>query len=214
MLDRLPFREIWAVDFEFVADPGERPVPVCMVARELRSDRLLRVWQDDLPERPPFDVGPDSLFVAYMAAAELGCFAALGWPVPRRVLDLYVEFRAMTNGRDTARPRPASGAVVAQHPRDHRRREGRGPGPVMRGGPWTPGERGEILDYCQTDVDPLGPLLERMVPAITGHPPGWLTPCSVAATWQRWPAWNTPASPSTPSCSTGCASAGRTSRST
>ena len=25
------FREIWVADFEFRADPGERPWPVCMV---------------------------------------------------------------------------------------------------------------------------------------------------------------------------------------
>ena len=41
-IDRLPFREIWAVDFEFDAQDGERPTPVCLVARELRSDRLIR----------------------------------------------------------------------------------------------------------------------------------------------------------------------------
>jgi DNA polymerase-1 len=33
----LPFREVWALDFEFTAEPGGLPVPVCMVARELRG---------------------------------------------------------------------------------------------------------------------------------------------------------------------------------
>ena len=47
-LERLPFRQVWAVDFEFEASPGERPVPVCLVARELRSGELLRIWQDEL----------------------------------------------------------------------------------------------------------------------------------------------------------------------
>ena len=36
MLSELPFKEIWAVDFEFNGKPGDRPNPVCMVARELR----------------------------------------------------------------------------------------------------------------------------------------------------------------------------------
>ena len=31
----LPYREIWAIDFEFVAEPGCVPDVVCMVAREL-----------------------------------------------------------------------------------------------------------------------------------------------------------------------------------
>jgi hypothetical protein len=42
----------------------------------------------------------------------------------------------------------------------------------MSGGPWSPAERQRILDYCQTDVDPLGALLERMLPAIQSRPNG------------------------------------------
>ena len=42
-LDRLPFPQIWAVDFEFIPRPGERPEPGCLVARELRSGELIRV---------------------------------------------------------------------------------------------------------------------------------------------------------------------------
>ena len=37
--------------FEFSAPPGERPDPVCLVAREFRSGRTLRLWQDDLRDR-------------------------------------------------------------------------------------------------------------------------------------------------------------------
>ena len=78
------FSEIWFADFEFQAPPGERPWPVCMVAREMRSGRLIRLWRDELMSlrRPPFDCGPESLFVAYFASAELGCFLALGWLMP------------------------------------------------------------------------------------------------------------------------------------
>jgi hypothetical protein len=140
VLDALPFRCIWAIDFEFVAEPGERPAPVCMVARELRSGRLLRLWQDELPPRPPFDVELDTLFLAYMAAAELGCFAVLGWPMPPRVLDLYVEFRALTNGRATPHGRGLLGAlsfhglqgITADEKTLWR-------DVVMRGGPWSTG---------------------------------------------------------------------------
>ena len=91
------YREVWLVDFEFSAPPGERPIPVCLVAREFRSGRTLRLWQDDLRGRgtPPYPTGPDVLFVAYFASAELGCHLALDWPMPERVLDLYVEFRCL-----------------------------------------------------------------------------------------------------------------------
>src|SRR6516162_9830995 len=94
----LPFREIWALDFEFVSETGARPVPVCMVARELSSNKLIRLWQDELGAAPPFSVDDDTLFVAYFASAEVGCFLELGWPVPVRIVDLYVEFRNATNG--------------------------------------------------------------------------------------------------------------------
>ena len=63
-----------------------------MVARELRSGRLTRLWlADDPPAVPPYPTGSDTLFVAYYASAELGCHLALVWPMPERVLDLYTE---------------------------------------------------------------------------------------------------------------------------
>ncbi len=40
------FREIWLVDFEFTAERGERPDPVCFVAYELRGGQELRLWRD------------------------------------------------------------------------------------------------------------------------------------------------------------------------
>src|SRR5215813_3462404 len=94
------FREVWLCDCEFSAPPGERPTPVCMVAREHRTGRTLRLWRDDLSglSRPPFGIGPDCLFVAFYASAELGCFLALDWPAPARILDLFAEFRNLTCG--------------------------------------------------------------------------------------------------------------------
>ena len=44
----LPFEEIWLYDFEFVAQPGERPDVVCLAAHELRSGQTLRLWRDEL----------------------------------------------------------------------------------------------------------------------------------------------------------------------
>ena len=38
------------------------------------------------------------LFIAYYAPAEWSCFLALGWPLPARIIDLFAEFRAKTNG--------------------------------------------------------------------------------------------------------------------
>jgi DNA polymerase-1 len=169
----LPFREVWALDFEFIAEPGALPVPVCMVARELRSGRLLRLWQDQLPAHPPFPVDERALFVAYYASAEVGCFLALGWPVPARLLDLYAEFRNETNGLSRPHGDGLLGALAwhgipsITSDQKHEERE-----LVMRGGPWSDTECRRILDYCQTDVDVLEPLLERMLGHIRARPAG------------------------------------------
>jgi hypothetical protein len=163
----LPFREVWALDFEFTIEPGGLPVPVCLVARELGSGRLLRFWQDDLPSSLPFPVDDQTLFVAYYAPAELDCFLELGWRLPARVLDLYAEFRNETNGvalpegRGLLSALSYHGIPAITSEQKHEERA-----LVMRGGPWTGSERRRILDYCQTDVDALGPLLERMLPRI------------------------------------------------
>jgi DNA polymerase I len=173
MILGLPFREIWLLDFEFISESGARPTPVCMVARELGSGRMIRLWQDQLPASPPFPVGDDILFVAYYASAELGCFLELGWPIPTRILDLYVEFRRATNriqlpvgsGLLGALSHFGIPAITAEQKTEER-------GLVMRGGPWSLDERERILNYCQTDVDPMAALLERMLPGISALPNG------------------------------------------
>jgi hypothetical protein len=169
----LPFHQVWALDFEYISELGARPVPVCLVARELESNRLIRLWQADLGDAPPFPVDDETLFVSYYAPAEFGCFLALGWPLPSRVLDLYAEFRNETNGVPLAEGRGLLGALsyhgipaITSEEKTTERAL------VMRGGPWSTGERRRVLDYCQSDVDPLGPLLERMLPRIRSRPHG------------------------------------------
>lgn len=166
MLD-LPYGEIWVIDFEFFAPPGHRPQPVCLVGRELLSGRLLRLWADELGPEPPFPTDERALFVAYFASAEWSCFLALGWPLPVRILDLFAEFRCETNGLPLPTGRGLLGALsvhgIHAITRDEKSdmRE-----LVMRGGPWTRDERQAILDYCQSDVDCLGPLLAAMLPRL------------------------------------------------
>jgi hypothetical protein len=162
------YRTVWLVDTEFGAAPGCRPEPRCLVARELRSGRLVRRWLDDSPPgRLPFGLGPDALFVAYYASAELGCHLALGWPMPARVLDLYAEFRCRTSGLPTPCGRGLLGALtyfgldgMAAVEKEELRRL------ALRGGPYDVGERRALLDYCQADVDALARLLPAMLPAI------------------------------------------------
>ena len=70
------YREVWLCDFEFCSAPGERPEPLCMVAREFRTHRTVKLWFDEHKSKYqlPFTIGDDVLFVAYYASAELGCF--------------------------------------------------------------------------------------------------------------------------------------------
>jgi hypothetical protein len=173
-LNVLPFAEVWACDFEFfAAEPGDNPTPISMAARELRSGRLIRLWQDELERLPasPIPISKDVLFVAFYASAEISCYLSLGWPLPTRILDLFTEFRAARNGST-----PLNGwsllsalseyglngmsAVEKTEMRDL----------VMRGPPFTGLESNAILDYCQGDVDDaVVPLLPRMLPGILGR---------------------------------------------
>jgi hypothetical protein len=158
------YKEVWAVDFEFIARPGEKPVPVCLSAQELRSGRKVLLWQDQFGPEPPFDVSSDSLFIAYYASAELNCHRSLGWKQPERILDLYVEFKNLTNGFPVLNGKGLLGALAyyglgaidATEKTEMRDL-------VLRGGPWTEEERTAILEYCKSDTDSLARLLVKML---------------------------------------------------
>ncbi len=170
MIDALRhFEQVWLVDFEFRAPAGGRPAPVCMVAREFRTGRTLRLWSDELATMPaaPFDVADGALFVAYYASAEMGCFLALDWPMPTRILDLFTEFRNSTNGLTTPCGASLLGALAANgidgidaSDKEEMRAL------AMREGEHSEAERRALLDYCQTDVDALAKLLDAMLPTI------------------------------------------------
>jgi hypothetical protein len=139
------------------------------VARELGSGRLIRLWLGDgAPAEPPYDVGPDSLFIGYYVSAELSCHLALDWPMPARTLDLCVEFKWLTSGKEVPGGKrdllhalqhfglPALEAAEKQEMRDL----------AMRGGRYSAAERLALIDYCQTDVDALARLLPIMLPML------------------------------------------------
>ena len=139
------FRQVVVVDTEFITTPGNRPIPVCLAAHELRSGRRFRIWRDQLGSSAPYATGPDVLFIAYYASAELGCYRVLGWPMPERILDLFIEFRARTNGNDTPAGNSLLGAlsyfgldgIGASEKEDMRAL-------ILRGGPWTEDQRTAI----------------------------------------------------------------------
>ncbi len=159
------FRQVWCVDFEFNAPRGNRPEPVCLVAVELQSKQIVRLWQDDLERTrtPPYPTDGSALFVSYYASAELGCHLALNWPLPVRILDLYAEFRTLTNGRPPICGTGLLGALAhygLESASTLEKEEMRQL--ALRGGPWSSEERAALLAYCETDALALTRLLPRM----------------------------------------------------
>jgi hypothetical protein len=138
-----------------------------MVAKELRSGQVWRLWRGEFGRTPPFPTGTDAAFISYYASAELGPFRGWGWQRPANIIDLYVEFRNRTNGLTTPAGSGLVGAltyfgldpyIVAA--KDELRLL------ALRGGPWSEDERRALLDYCETDVIALEKLLPVMAPRI------------------------------------------------
>ena len=97
-------------DFEYEVEGGEYnlkvgdlPQPLCMVAyildEHLHHLQTIKLWRNQLlaAKHPPFDVGPDTVVVAYSAWAEMTCFYVLHWQFPVHVLDLHTAYLAASN---------------------------------------------------------------------------------------------------------------------
>ena len=160
------FKEIWLVDFEYTATLDGNDV-ICMVSKEYHTGKTIRMWKEELEEMeaPPFTTDETSLFVAYAANAEMSCFIALGWDRPTHILDLFCEFRCLTNGTGGG-----SGLLAAlkyhglPHIEDEMKTSMRDL--AIRGGPFSPSERVALLAYCETDVIALENLLAAMEPKL------------------------------------------------
>lgn len=159
---------IYLVDFEFHPAGGREgnpPAPVCMLVRQWPSGVTKRYWQAELQSMSaaPFSTGTDALFDAYYASAEMDCFAALGWEYPANLLDLFAEFRWLTNGLRPAHGNGLLGALlyfnlptIGGESKDAMRDL------ILTGGPWSEQEQVQILDYCESDVVGLAHLLDAL----------------------------------------------------
>ena len=103
----------------------------------------------------------DTLVVSFVFNAEGACHLALGQPLPKNILDLSAEFKCQVNGKGI--PRKNQGLIgalqyfglssIAPKRKDAMRDR------IMKGWPFTPEERKQILDYCAEDVEALRQLL-------------------------------------------------------
>jgi DNA polymerase family A len=181
----LPFREIWCVDAEFYPGAGylnggrngDLITPLCLVALELRSGRLVRLWQNELGPFPPYRLDPDALFVCYGLAAELAVHLACGWGEPARALDALVEFRHYVNsGKVKAEDRDKGfyglGGALRYFLEDDldlaRKTDMRDR--ILQGPPFSAEEQRDILAYCEDDVRALARLVPHLIPTIRSLP--------------------------------------------
>ena len=95
------FCQVVVADFEYEVDDGNLPDVLCLVAYVLDANlqhvRTVRLWRGEFGSAPPFDIGSNTLFVAYSAWAEMTCFKVLGWKFPEHIFDLHTAYLAATN---------------------------------------------------------------------------------------------------------------------
>jgi hypothetical protein len=172
-LDR--FSAIWHCDFEYRQDANHLPVPISMCAIEQRAGTKIELWRDELLRcrQAPFDVGPNSVMVGYMCAAELSCFAALGWSFPHNVLDLYVETIVTINGDDAVwlqdEKRPSLQEALQLHgltPRMTKEEKGYWRQIILDNTSYTVEQKAGIQGYNRTDVEETLALIGPMTPGL------------------------------------------------
>lgn len=160
------FDHIFVVDFEFISESGELPIPVGVVYHELLSGETKKVWlegEDPLTLNPPYPIGENDLFVAYYSSAEWNCHLALNWPLPENVIDLFAEFRRVTNGLPGI-SNSLLGAcqkfgipTIDEVEKEEARKR------ILEGAPFSEAEKEYILKYCESDVLETAELFKQMV---------------------------------------------------
>jgi hypothetical protein len=179
------FARVVVCDFEYEVADGDLPDVLCMVAhvldKNLRHVRTIKLWRGEFGAAPPFDIGPDTLFVAYSAWAEMTCFKVLGWQFPVHIFDQHTAYLAATNillpyEPDVVRKKQKKGLEVACpayglvsgwtgiNKNEIRKAIGDG---TWRGR-YSPKE---ILDYCNEDVRMQSLLLHPQLRGIRDLPP-------------------------------------------
>jgi hypothetical protein len=151
-LARLPYRRLICLDTEFRAR-GDPHRGWCLCALDLRSGEQWRPWLDGFSGPPPFPVESDTLFIAYVAGAEIATFLAQGWPAPARVFDLFQEFRLVTNTGLRSDPHSLEDvaayfhiSMIAHAAKKAMREE------AMTRLDWPDEKRQELIAYCWEDM--------------------------------------------------------------
>src|SRR6516225_12102152 len=151
--------------------------PLCLVALEMRSGRLIRLRQDEIGRFPPYRLDNDALIVGHMLAAEFGFHIACHWGEPACALDTYLEFRHYVNdgavkSGDREKGFFGVGGALRYFLEDEidvvRKEEMRDR--ILKGPPFSAQEQRDIVAYCEDDVRALTRLLPHIVPTIRSLP--------------------------------------------
>ena len=165
------FESIWHVDFEYRQDANHCLVPVSLFAYEEHTGTEIFLKRDELLklQRAPFGTGPRDLMIAYAANAECSCMLMLNWPLPRNILDLYVEACAVLNGRtdlwaNNGRPGLVAMLDLLGLPTMTADEKQEMRGLILNNEDYSPAEWDAIRDYNRRDVDATRTLLPVLAP--------------------------------------------------
>jgi hypothetical protein len=176
------FATIVVADFEYEIDDNGLPNILCMVAyvldANLRHVRTIRMWRGEFGTVPAFDTGPDTLFIAYSAWAEMTCFVQLGWRFPVHVFDLHTAYLAASNvllphDPDEIHKKPRkrlSDACRAYGIEGWEQIDKEGIARAIGEGRWREYGREVVLDYCEEDVRKSVELLRAQLCGSPGLP--------------------------------------------
>jgi DNA polymerase-1 len=148
------FKERWVIDYEFISNSGNPQIPICYVAQNIDSKEVIHRWINGTETSPEYPVNDSSLIIAYYASAEMGCHIPLKFNFPIYLLDLFAEFRCLTNGTKVPSGNSLIGACAyygisgsdATYKDAMRDR-------ILQGPLYSEKEKQDILLYCQKDVE-------------------------------------------------------------
>jgi hypothetical protein len=147
------FSEIWCLDFEFRQEGINPPEVRCWAAKEVFTGKEVSGWVAAAPlPAPDFLSRGGCLVVAHYALAELHCLAELKWPMPARLVDSWVEFKCITNGRGAPMGLYDAAAfydLKTPHTQEFKETMR---SLALRPGAYSAEERQHLVDYCLSDV--------------------------------------------------------------
>ena len=164
--------DVIVLDTEYVSKLGERVQPVCLCATSIVTRREWRAWYEP-GASCPLRLSDSDLYITYSAPAEWSYFLAAEWDLPLNIIDLHAEYASEVNGLidPVSGKRMGTGLLDALKYFGIQTNMGKeekqaSRNLISRGGPWTEGEKVEILDYCMTDVENTIRLFETMSPSL------------------------------------------------